>query len=103
MTTQFPVVSPIGQHVGESGAIAPRLPDLKGKTVCEVSNMAFRADALFPILRDLLTERYPDIKFIPYTEIPDVEVWGNAEEKMQNLKEVLIKKGCDAVISGVGG
>ena len=100
---EFSVVSPVGQQVGAAGAIAARLPDLNGKTVCEVWNGMFRGDVLFPVLRELLKERYPHVKFIPYAELPKVEVWANMDQRCESLRESLIQKGCDAVISGVGG
>ena len=99
---EFSVLSPLGKQVGTAGNIAPRLPDLNGKTIGEVWNGMFRGDVLFPALRELLKKRYPDIKFVPYTELPDVEVWTNLDQRMDGLKEALKQKGVDAVISGVG-
>ena len=99
---EFSVVSPLGKQVGAAGNIAPRLSDLNGKTIGEVWNGMFRGDVLFPALRELLKKRYPDIKFVPYTELPDVEVWTNLDQRMEGLKEALKQKGVDAVISGVG-
>ena len=103
MNTEFSVVSPVGEYIGEKLPTASRLPDLKGKTVCEVTNGAFRGDALFPLIRELFKKRYPDIKVIPYTEFPVFSPAGNIDEIAKSLKEPLLRNGCDAVISGVGG
>ncbi len=99
----YEVVSPVGMYVGATQPIAPRLPDLNGKTVGEVWNGMFRGDATFPILRQLLKKRYPDITFVPYTEFPTFLPAVNIDTAAANLKETLSRYGCDAIISGVGG
>ncbi|MBI3930619.1 MAG: hypothetical protein HY325_01200 [Chloroflexi bacterium] len=74
---------------------APRLADLKGKTICELSDRVWEDYRTFPVLRELLQKRFPDAKIIPYTEFPNV--YGiNADVLFKALKE----KGCDAVIVG---
>jgi len=47
---------------------APRLDDLNGKTICELGNGKWEDHRIFPVVRELLVKRYPDIKIIPYTE-----------------------------------
>jgi hypothetical protein len=74
----------------------------------------YNAEISFPIIRELLKKRYPDIrKVIPYTEmnegLPDSTVMtysGSIEEqekKTQAAVAVAMEKGCDAVIAGNGG
>ena len=99
----YGVVSPVGEHVGGARSIAPRLPDLNGKTVAEVWNGMFRGDATFPIIRKLLKQRYPDIRFVEYTEFPSFIPMVNIDDAVATLKEKLVRHECDAVISGVGG
>jgi hypothetical protein len=99
----YEVVSPVGEYVGAAQPIAPRLPDLHGKTVGEVWNGMFRGDATFPILRELLKKRYPDIQFVPYTEFPTFLPMVNIDAAAMALKQTLSRYGCDAIISGVGG
>lgn len=74
---------------------ARRLPDLNGKTIGEISNSLWEANRIFPRIRELLKERYPDIKFVPYTEFPN-----HADHIQDNeqLADMVIAKGCDAVI-----
>ena len=101
----YEVLSPLGGSVRKGGSIAPRLPDLNGKTVCEVANGRFNVDVSFPIIRELLQKRYPDIKIIPYTEFPIQHVEGSATELIERAKTVAslaVEKGCDAMISGNG-
>ena len=47
---------------------APRLPDLNGRTICELGNGKWEDHRIFPVVRELLKKRYPDIKIIPFTE-----------------------------------
>jgi len=103
MEAKLSVVSPVGEHPGKASQIAPRLRDLNGKTVGEVWNGGFRADATFPIIRQLLKKRYPGVKVIPYTELPAVTPFGDTDKMCAELREALLKKGADAVISGNGG
>jgi hypothetical protein len=99
----FSVLGPVGRHVGKTGPLAARVPDLTGKTVGEVWNGYFRGDVLFPVMRQLLEKRYPGVKIVPYTELPVLNPTGNTDELCARLKEALARTGCDAVIAGVGG
>ena len=54
------VISPVGIQTLEQKSIARRLPDLAGKTVCEVWNGVFKGDDTFPIIRELLRKNFPD-------------------------------------------
>ncbi len=76
---------------------APRLPDLRGKTICEVSNASWEAERTFPLIRKLLKERFPGCKIIPFTEF----VAGNRElESAGTIGDEVVKKGGQAVILG---
>lgn len=48
---------------------APRLPDLNGKTICEISNNQWEARRTFPLIRELLQKQFPTAKIIPYDEV----------------------------------
>ena len=84
---------------------APRLVNLSGKTICELSNWAhFREDETFPIIEELLREKYTGIKLISYNEFPSTlypEVKGSIPKDL--IADMLLEKGCEAVISGNGG
>jgi hypothetical protein len=75
---------------------APRLDSLEGKTICELSDLIWRDTETFPIIRDLLQERYPDLTIIPYTELP----MGKYNIDFDGLGEIAQEKGCQAVIGG---
>ena len=103
---QYEVISPIGIESVKKQTIAPRLDSLEGKTICETWNRDFKGDIMFPIYRELLKERFPGVKVIPYTEFPFSTLSGTSEfqrEVSQQIAEKAREKGCDAVISGNGG
>ncbi|MBI2908488.1 MAG: hypothetical protein HYX92_12660 [Chloroflexi bacterium] len=97
----YEVVWPLGRSAYETLPLASRKDDLSGKTVCELWEWLFRGDEIFPIVRELLSQRYPGIKFVDYTAFGDTH---GAKEKavIAALPEMLRKQGCQAVISGVG-
>lgn len=97
----YRVVWPLGKLAYQTPPLAPRLSDLKGKTLGELSDYRFRAEEIFPMIRELLRKRYPGIKFVEYS------VFGNThspkeEEVIAALPDLLYKHGCNTVISGIG-
>lgn len=74
---------------------APRLADLNGKTICELSNRLWEDYRTFPVVRELLQKRFPDAKIIPYTKFPSLY---GAEAEI--LSKVVGERKCDAVIVG---
>jgi hypothetical protein len=79
---------------------ARRLENLNGKTIGEISNRLWAADRIFPLIRDLLKQRFPDIRFVPYNELPS-----GVDRIIDNedLGELVLAKGCDAVIGSSAG
>ncbi len=94
--TSLKVLNPTGEPE-VSSISARRVADLHGKTICEVWQGVFRGSEIFPIYRELLKARFPDAKFIPYTEFPV------AYPNIDTIGNLVKKNGCDAVIVGVGG
>ncbi len=79
---------------------APRLAELNGKTICELSNDSWEAQRTFPAIRELLQRQFPTVKIVPYTEFTH----GNRElEGASNIGDMVAKKGCQAVITGNAG
>jgi hypothetical protein len=98
----YKVVWPLGKFAAQTVALAPRLADLKGKTICELSDYGFKAEEIFPLVRKALSQRYHGIKFIEYSRFGNIH--GPQEsEIIASLAENLHQYGCDAIISGVGG
>lgn len=86
----------------EPSYYAPRLPDLKGKTIGEISNGehgGWEIDRTFPLIRQLLKKRFSNIKIIPYTEFPS----GVKGIDVDNIGDIVAASGCDAVIGGNAG
>ena len=100
------VISPTGSESVKKTTLAPRLDTLNGKTVCEVWNEDFKGDIMFPMYRELLRERFPDVKIAPYTELPSAVLKGTPTYQREVLQQIIAsakEKGCDALISGNGG
>jgi hypothetical protein len=100
------VISPVGLSGAQNRAIAPRLETLNGKTIGEVYNHHFKGDSMFPLYRQLLRQRYPGVRVIPYTELPASFVGGDTtyhRTVAQQIAALAKEKGCDALISGNGG
>ncbi len=80
---------------------APRLPDLEGKVICELSARKWEAPRTFPALRELLKQRFPTARIVPFSEFPQgPEVGGIDDDK---TAELVVSKGCQAVILGNAG
>ncbi len=78
---------------------APRLADLSGTTICEVSDAMWQGDRTFPVIRELLLKQFPTAKVIPYTEFPQ----GEKDMDSDNLVKIAKQKGCQAAIVGNAG
>jgi hypothetical protein len=107
------VANPLGESAVKTVPTAPRLDTLDGKTICELSSNMYTAEMSFPILREMLRKRYPDIRVVPFTEmdeeLPESTVMtysgkiADQEQKTNAVVALAKKKGCDAVIVGNGG
>lgn len=78
---------------------APRVDDLNGKTICEVSNGGWEADRIFPAIRDLLQKQFPTTKIVTYDKFPV----GITEIDVEKIGEMVKAKGCQAAIVGNAG
>jgi hypothetical protein len=101
----FEVVSPVGAETINRSSIAPRLANLDGKTIGEIWNGVYKGNESFPALREMLKQRYPTLKIIPYTEFPSNYGGETLREQIDSAKKLALsfkERGCDAVISGNG-
>ena len=94
MGISLEVFEPTGT-VEISGRYAHRLDSLNGKTIGELSNFRWEAGRMFPVIRELLKKRFPDIRIIPYTDLPNI-----ANLPPDVLTKALKEKGCDGAIIG---
>ena len=97
-TVNLEVFNPTGD-IEVDKLYAPRLENLNGKTICEVSNGLWQADRTFQLIHRLMQERFPDSKMIPYTELP----YGSVQIDNDKIVEEVKKRKCDAVIVGNAG
>ena len=81
---------------------ASRLDTLNGKTICEVAG-GWRSDITFPVIRDVIQKRFPNVKFIPHTELPPCPNSFAYEALFDKIVESIKEKRCDAVLLGNGG
>lgn len=95
------VVSPSGKKTFADRSTAAGIGDLSGKTVAVLWDYLFRGDELFEIVSRKLAERFPGMKFVPYT------VFGNVHgpkqrELVAQIPAKLKEHNVDAVVSLVG-
>ena len=98
---QFDVLWPLGRRAVRAQKLAPRLPDLRGKTVGELWDYRRRGEIVYPMIREHLRAHYPGIKFVEYS------VFGNFHGGQQkgiiaDLAAKIRSNGCDAIVSGIG-
>ncbi len=102
----YEVLSPVGEVAGKQFKPVQRLTDLKGKTICMVSNGAFRAGTVLPMVSELLQKRYPGLKVIPHTAFPNQAPTGQTEDLLKAVETavaIMKENKADAIITGVGG
>jgi hypothetical protein len=80
----------------------PRIADLAGKTICHLSHEGFRDQEIRPIVEEVLSARYPGVKFVPYTSFGNIHGPRHGAEVIAALPDNLQEYGCDAVITGIG-
>jgi len=83
---------------------APRLDSLENKTICEVGGTGGWGEAkTFPVIRELLKKRFPSVKFVSHTDLPNTPGSSAYKDQLDNVIKVVKEKKCDAVIVGNGG
>jgi hypothetical protein len=106
-TAQGPVTLTLYNPTGAfevSQTFAPRLADLNGKKICEISDHQWEAERTFPLIRELLQRQFPTATFIPYTKFPYGKTpEGSYAMDVDNIGKLAKAAGCDAVISGNAG
>ncbi|HXF67988.1 MAG TPA: hypothetical protein VNK67_14990 [Burkholderiales bacterium] len=98
---RYEVLWPLGRRAVEPRAVAPRLPDLAGRTICELWDVIFRGETIYPLVRDYIRARYPGVRFVEYTEFGNF--YGpRGAEVARALPEKLRAHRCEAAIVGIG-
>ncbi len=102
----YRVVRPTGDVVRPMITQAPRLDTLDGKTICLTSNQGFKSHVTFPVITELLRQKYPNLKIISPEDMPRAvkpPAEGAKDPATEAMTAALRQKGCQAVISGNGG
>jgi hypothetical protein len=98
---QYRVLWPLARQSINTQGAAAGVPDLSGKTVCELWDYIFRGDVMYARIREQLTARYPGIKFVSYKEFGNIH-GPRQRDIIAGLADKLRALNCDAVISGIG-
>ncbi len=103
-TAQTPVTLTVYTPTGAfevTQTFAPRVADLNGKTICEVSNDGWEYDRTFPRIRELIQKQFPTAKIVTYDKFPHGT---NAITVVtSNLGKLAKDAGCQAAIVGNAG
>jgi hypothetical protein len=95
------VLWPLARRAARARALAPRVPDLNGKTICELWDVIFRGETIYPLVREYIKKQFPRVKFVPYSEFGNFhgarehEVSATIPDKLKAFK-------ADAAIVGIG-
>ncbi len=101
-TAQTPVTLTVFDPTGAfevTQTFAPRVADLNGKTICQLSDDMWEAYRTFPLIAQLLQRQFPTIKIVPNTEFASGTDGIDSDKTAQQVKD----KGCQAVIVGNAG
>jgi len=97
----YAVLWPLGRRASTAIAPAQRHRDLAGKTICELWDLMFRGEEIYPLIRQELNKRYPGIRFVDHSAFGNIH-GAKQSELVAALPDMLKRHGCDAVISGIG-
>ncbi len=83
----FDVVSPAGDSVVERRPLSAPLDTLDGRTIGLVWNKVFRGDETLPMIAEMLQERFPTARFVPWDDFPVTSVPAlHAERQAETLE-----------------
>ena len=98
---RYEVLWPLARKAVQRTAAAPRIADLNGKTVCELWDVIFRGETIYPLVRAYIKARFPDVKFVGYAEFGNFH--GAREHQVSAaIPDKLRAHKADAAIVGIG-
>ena len=98
---RFEVMWPLARRAVHETKAAQRLPDLNGKTVAELWDVIFRGETIYPLVREYIKARFPDVKFVGYSEFGNFH-GAREHEVSAAIPDKLRAHHADAVIVGIG-
>src|SRR4029450_2015436 len=98
---KYDVLWPLSRRAVSDSRAGRRLPGLNGKTVAELWDVIFRGETIYPLVREYIKQRFPDVKFVGYQEFGNFH-GAREHEVVATLPDKLRAHGADAVIVGIG-
>ncbi len=98
----YDVLWPLGRSTVNEIDAKPRIADLSKATIAHLSHYGFRHDEMIPVIEEVLTERYPGIKFVGPEAFGNIHGPKHGKEALPLLPAKLEEYGVDGVITGIG-
>jgi len=98
---RYDVLWPLARRAVSGHAAAQRLPDLNGKTVCELWDVIFRGETIYPLVREFIQQRFPRARFVGHAEFGNFH-GAREREVIAALPDKLRAHKADAAIIGIG-
>ncbi len=98
---RYDVLCPSTRKAVKNTAAATRVPDLNGKVVCELWDILFRGDTIYPMVREYIRKRFPGVKFVDHKEFGNFH-GARERDVVKALPGKLRQFKADAVIVGIG-
>ena len=98
---RYDVLWPLSRKAVTRTAASARVPDLNGKTVCELWDVIFRGETIYPLVREYIKARFPGVKFVNYTEFGNFH-GAREHEVSATIPDKLRAHKADAAIVGIG-
>jgi hypothetical protein len=98
---KYDVLWPLSRRAVRETKAAARLPDLNGKVVAELWDVIFRGETIYPLVREHIKARFPDVKFVGYEEFGNFH-GAREHEVSAAIPDRLRAHKADAVIVGIG-
>ena len=95
------VLWPLARRGVKDTNAAARIPDLNGKTVAELWDVIFRGETIYPLVREYIKQRFPDVKFVGYEHFGNFH-GAREHEVSASIPDKLRAHKADAVIVGIG-
>jgi UDP-N-acetyl-D-mannosaminuronic acid transferase (WecB/TagA/CpsF family) len=97
----YDVLWPLSRKAVKKTTAAARVPDLNGKVICELWDVIFRGETIYPLVREYIKARFPGVKFVTYENFGNFH--GAREHAvMATIPGKLKEFKADAVIVGIG-
>jgi hypothetical protein len=96
------VLWPSSRCAATRTALAPRVRDLNDKTICELWDVIFRGETIYPLVREYIRAHYPRVKFVDYTHFGNFYGAREEDDIANRLPQKLKAHKADAAIVGIG-